>query len=71
MQQKENATEATSVSKLRQQEVSLGLILRVPIALAEDIESRIENYFSGKLVYVRWSAGKLYISDKHPKDESP
>ncbi len=63
----ESETNATSVARLREQGVTLGLILRVPLRLAEDIERRIAADFSGKLVYVRWSAGRLYICDEPQK----
>jgi hypothetical protein len=61
-------TKASSVQRLRETEVSLGLILKVPLGRVEDIEAQLENAFGLKLIFAKFSAGKLWIVDKHPKE---
>ena len=65
----EQETKASNVSRLRETEVSLGLILKVPLGRVEDIEAQLENAFGLKLIFAKYSAGKLWIVDRHPKEE--
>ena len=63
----EEETKPESVSSLREQTVTCGLVLRLPIGLAETLENDIGSILPGaRIVYVRWSTKRLYISDKMP-----
>ena len=65
--QKHEST-GSSVSELRKTLVNLGLVLKVELGRVEDIEATLESLLSGKILFKKWSASKLYIWDKPPWD---
>jgi hypothetical protein len=58
------------VRQLREQLVTLGLVLKVPLGRVEDISTQLENLFGGRLIFRRFSAGKLWIVDRDPLEGS-
>lgn len=56
------------VSDLFETEVTLGLIFRVPLGRVESISAQLENLFGGRLIFRKFSPGRLYISDRDPRE---
>ena len=54
----------------RRTEASLGVVLRVPVDQVEDFEAKLKK-LGPRVIYIRWSFGKLWISDAPPWEERP
>ena len=66
----QRSTTSTSASaRIRSTEISLGLIVRVPLGMVDEIDAKLENLLSGRVVYQEISAGKLWISHRPPHGE--
>ncbi len=55
---------------LREQLVTLGLVLKVPFGEVEDIAVQLEDLLGSRIIYRRFSAGKLFITDHDPREGS-
>lgn len=64
----EKETEGTSVFRIREHPLSLGLIVKIPYGQADDFESKIEALFGESIVFWKWSTKRLYISDTDPRE---
>jgi len=60
-----------SAGKLKDAEITLGLVVRVRLGDAERIEATFENLFGPRVVFSRWSPAKLWITDKDPREATP
>lgn len=54
----------------RRTEATLGIILRVPVEQVEDLEAKLTS-LGPRVIYVRWSFGKLWVVDEPPKRGKP
>ncbi len=59
---------ATAIGRFREQEVTVGLVLKVPFGKVEDAVASVENMFSGRLIYIETELGRLWISRHDPKE---
>ena len=61
-------TRSTSMERIGERKMSLALVLRVPYARAEDVETQLENLFGELIIYRHWDSGRLFITRTPPED---
>ena len=57
---------ATSVARVRGIEVSVGLVLRLPLNAVDDLIATLENACSGRVLYQKVSVEPLWITTHRP-----
>ena len=67
----EGQTEPRDGRQLREHEVSLAIIFRVHLKDVEEVEARLENLLGGRIVFSKFSPGKLWIWDRDPREARP
>jgi hypothetical protein len=59
---------ATAIGRFREQEVTVGIVLKAPFGKVEDTIAAVESLFSGRLIYIETELGRLWISRHDPKE---